>query len=249
MNKLTSILSKRLSGSSKEKMKELAQKSREGELSTFSAIFGSTPLNPFIEKNLKEILEKYAPKTTDFDLFSDLNLLLSITREVKAITQQAVILHGERIKKAQEILKRYQDGAFSAWLIETYGNRQTPYNFLQYYEFYKALPSQLHMQLESMPRQAIYTLASRKGSFDQKAEIIRNYQGESKTHLLALIRSQFPLPEHDKRGEKLIENALSSLKKLRDLFSTKKIPITQDEQESLLTLIKELQDLITPDRL
>ena len=49
-------------------------------------------------------------------------------------------------KERKTILKNYRDGAFSAWLIATYGNRQTPYNFLQYYELYITLPEHLHLQ-------------------------------------------------------------------------------------------------------
>lgn len=70
------------------------------------------------------------------NLTLDLAELSLITSEVKAINNQAAILHGERIKKAQTLLKSYQEGAFSAWLNATYGNRQTPYNLMQYYEFF-----------------------------------------------------------------------------------------------------------------
>src|ERR1700677_3684402 len=96
------------------KMTALVERSNNGDLSSFSGVFRVMPLND---------QEK-----------EDLEALTAITSEVKAITNQAVILHGERIKRAQEILKKYRDGAFTAWLFATYGNRQTPYNFLQYYE-------------------------------------------------------------------------------------------------------------------
>ena len=82
-------------------------------------------------------------------------------------------MHGERIKKAQEILKSYRDGAFTAWLLAAYGNRQTPYNFLQYYELYTALSPGLHSQLEAMPRHAVYVLASRSGELTQKETMVR----------------------------------------------------------------------------
>ena len=90
----------------------------------------------------------------------DLEFLTTITSEVKAINNQAIILHGERIKQCtRTFLTKYRDGAFSAWLISTYGNRQTPYNFLQYYEFYQSLNLELQKRMDDMPRQVVlYTL-------------------------------------------------------------------------------------------
>ena len=37
----------------------------------------------------------------------DKEALYSLTAEIKSIHNQSIILHGERIKKAQEILKKY----------------------------------------------------------------------------------------------------------------------------------------------
>ena len=98
--------------------------------------------------------------------------MISLTCEVKAINNQAAILHGERIKKAHQILTPYKDGAFTAWLISTYGNRQTPYNLMQYYEFCEAMPKNLREQIEWMPRQAVYVLATRTGEWKIKQEIV-----------------------------------------------------------------------------
>lgn len=230
MKKVASILSKRLSGLTKGKMNELAEKSTSGQLSSFSAIFGSTKLDPAQEQFIKNLLEKYAPEEQEFDLKEDLLALLSITVEIKAITNQAAILHGQRIKAAQEILKKYRDGAFSAWLISSYGNRQTPYNFLQYYEFYKTIPETLHPQIEAMPRQAIYTLASRKGPLQKKEEIIKNFKGETKQQLITLIRSTFPLELKDKRKEKLVDNAITSLKRAVELVENAEADFTEKQK-------------------
>ena len=103
-------------------------------------------------------------------LSNDLNHLISLTSEVKAINNQAALLHGERIKKAHQILTRYRDGAFTAWLMAAYGNRQTPYNLMQYYEFCEAMPKQLASKIELMPRQAIYVFASREGEPRKKSK-------------------------------------------------------------------------------
>ena len=128
MNKVNKFLAQRLKRAEKtSKMTALATQSAQGNLSTFSGIFGISELNKDEKESLSVILKEFAEENKSID--QDLKSLIALTSEVKAINNQAVILHGERIKQAQEILKRYRDGAFSAWLINTYGNRQTPYNF------------------------------------------------------------------------------------------------------------------------
>jgi hypothetical protein len=58
-------------------------------------------------------------------------------RKIKANNNQArLLLHrrGADPKKAQDILKKYRDGRLLGLTLigGTYGNRQTPYNFMQY---------------------------------------------------------------------------------------------------------------------
>ena len=170
MGKMNNLLSLRFRSTDKlSKMKDLGKLSSSGNLSSFSGVFRVAPLNEKEQQSLQAILDQYASEEQIKG--EDFKELSQITAEVKAINNQAIILHGERIKKAQTILKNYQDGAFSAWLIATYGNRQTPYNFLQYFELYQALPPVLHPQLEEIPRQAIYSLASRNGPLEQKSRL------------------------------------------------------------------------------
>ena len=192
MSKVNTILTKRLERSSTPpKAVALAERSASGNLSGFSGIFNIEDLTSQEKENIENLLKTFAV-SEDQDFHKDLSSLIIITSEVKAINNQAAILHGERIKKAQLILKEYQDGAFTTWLIATYGNRQTPYNFLQYYEFYTTLPQDLKLVMDKMPRQAIYTLASRSGDAESKREIIKNYIGQPKQELLSIIRKLFP---------------------------------------------------------
>lgn len=170
--------------------------------------------------------------------------LSSLTAEVKAINNQAIILHGERIKKAQGILKNYRDGAFSAWLIVTYGNRQTPYNFLQYYELYTSLPEKLHGKLDDMPRQAVYSLASRDGDEEQKKMIIQNYNGEPKQELLKLIRETFPLADNDRRAQDLTDVAIAHLRKIQTQLSISTFLPTPKQKKQLLQILKELSAFV-----
>lgn len=168
----------------------MAKKSAEGNLTSFSGLFSIAELNEGERGYLEALLTEYNPGKQNIN--HDLNNLISITSEVKAINNQAAILHGERIKKAQKILTKYEEGAFSAWLVAAYGNRQTPYNFMQYYDFYTSMPNRLHPQIETMPRQAIYTLSSRSGDLNKKKAIVEKYNGETKSELLSLIRESFP---------------------------------------------------------
>lgn len=242
MSKVNDLLFSRLKQKF-SKMTELAEVSSRGQLSSFSGVFKVHPLSDLEQNSLEELLKSYQGEI-EVSIERDLHQLSGITSEIKAISNQAAILHGERIQKAQEIFKNYRDGAFSAWLLATYGNRQTPYNFLQYYEFYLELPRDLIPKLDEMPRQAIYTLASRDAPFEKKREVLENYRGETKNELLELIRQNFPLEESDGRRENLSLMATQMIQKLHRLMSQKRFKPTDSEKMSIHTQIKELSELL-----
>jgi len=229
-------------------MTALAEKSSSGELSSFSGVFRVSSLNEQEKEKLEELLKDYR-ENEDYDVRQDLDSLVTITSEVRAITNQAVILHGERIKKAQKILKSYQDGAFTAWLIATYGNRQTPYNFLQYYEFYMAMPTDLHPKIDEMPRQAVYTLASRSGDIVKKEEIVKDYNSEPKKVLIEKIRKIFPLPDVDKRLPNYAHQAIHTLQRLQGLMEEKTFNPTAAQRKEMLFLLRSLQEKVEEDSL
>jgi len=241
MGSINELLTKRLKKGDhpSSKMTEMARQSANGNLNGFSGIFSVSELSPHEKSLLKEILQTHGNQKNDIP--SDLNSLISLTAEVKAINNQAAILHGERIKKAQNLLKNYQEGAFTAWLIAAYGNRQTPYNLMQYYEFYEALPKTLRPQIESMPRQAIYTLASRDAPFDKKQLIIENYKGETKAELLMMIRDLFPLSAQDKRGKERGKGVLQGLKQIYNRLKNKKLPFNQLQKNELIDLLDKIK--------
>ncbi len=243
MSKVNDLLFSRLKQKF-SKMTELAEVTSKGQLTSFSGVFKVHPLSDLEQTSLEELLKSYKGET-EVSIERDLHILSGLTSEIKAISNQAAILHGERIQKAQEIFKNYRDGAFSAWLLATYGNRQTPYNFLQYYEFYLSLPSNLISKLDEMPRQAVYTLASRDAPLEKKKELLENYKGETKNELLELIRQTFPLEETDKRREDLTNQALQLIKKLHHLFTLKRFKPTSTETSTLKTQIDELSQLLS----
>jgi hypothetical protein len=225
------------------KMTALVERSGKGELSSFSGVFRVTALSENEKNGIESILKSYR-ESEGYDVNPDFVALSTITSEVKAIANQAVILHGERIKQAQEILKKYRDGAFTAWLYATYGNRQTPYNFLQYYEFYIAIHPSMHPLIDQMPRQAIYTLASRSGSLERKEAIVKSYRGQPKQELLKLIRFEFPLGEDDKRLSNLAGHAINFLKRTRETLKNPLCALKEEEKKQLRTLLSQLQLLI-----
>lgn len=226
-----------------DKMTALVERAASGDLSSFSGVFRVVELNETEKQELAVILRDYRLNETD-DIAADLKSLEGITSEVKAITNQAVILHGERIKRAQEIFKHYREGAFTAWLLATYGNRQTPYNFLQYYEFYNTVPAELHDKIDQMPRQAIYTLASRAGELDKKRKIIEAYAGQPKKELLTLIRKQFPLAGDDRRHPNFTQHALQFLRRAKETLRNPVCVPSAAEKVQLKLILEQLRHLV-----
>lgn len=243
MSKFTELLNERFRKKDKSKEIALPEKTSEHELTVFSSFFGLKKLGEQEHEELSEILQTYKQDAT-FDCTEDLRDLVAITSEVKVINNQAAILHGERIKTAQEILKKYREGAFTAWLKATYGNRQTPYNFLQYFLFYSKMPLELQKQIESMPRQAIYTLASRQGELEKKQEVVREYRGESKLELLTRIRNLFPLDERDGRRENFGESAFIQLRRLSEGFERSDLKLSVEQKRAILQQLKTLESLV-----
>ena len=229
--------------SKKTKMNELAERSSAGEFSSYSAVFGKAELSSHERDKIESIFAQYS--TSEESLPADLSKLIEITSEIKAINNQAILMHGERIKCAQMLLKKYRDGAFSEWLMTTYGNRQTPYNFLQYFEFHNALPKALHQKLDEMPRQAVYTLASREGDMATKEEIIRSYKGEGKQEVLSVIRESFPLPRGDKRAGDPVKSFMEQLSRIKSQMEKAHMNPTQQQKRAITKLLSEIKTFAT----
>ncbi len=233
MPNLISLLSERFQEkkSKVDKMNELAERSHQGQLSSFSGVFQIPDITEDDRKELDTILQAHAHD--DQETHTDFHHLLTITSEIKAINNQAIMLHGERIQKAQTILKKYKDGAFTRWLISTYGNRQTPYNFLLFYEFYSSLDDPLKKLADAIPKQVIYSLSSRKAPEEKKKAFLQAYQGETKQVLLKKLRDTFPLKKEDKRRGKNVSKALALLEKLDRICSSSDFMPTLEEKRML----------------
>lgn len=242
-NDLLNLRFKQKNEAPPNKVTALVEKANNGDLSSFSGVFRIAALNEKEKSAIVALLKHHRPNDLH-NIDADFEALSAITSEVKAIANQAVILHGERIKRAQEILKKYRDGAFTGWLYATYGNRQTPYNFLQYYEFYMTLPPSVHPLIDQMPRQAVYSLASRSGPIERKIDIVKSYSGQAKQELLKLIRLEFPLGEDDKRLPSLPNHAINFLKRARETLKNPLCKIQGDELQKIRQLLAQLQQLI-----
>jgi Uncharacterised protein family (UPF0137) len=246
MNTVNTLLSQRLKKTEhSSKMAAMAKQSASGNLTSFSGIFSVSELSEHEKARLENILKEYS--TGNEDLSLDLDTLISITSEVKAINNQAAILHGERIKKAHGILTHYRDGAFTAWLLAAYGNRQTPYNLMQYFDFYEAMPKSLRPQIEAMPRQAVYTLASREGPLEKKRKLVESYNGETKAELLCVIREKFPLAAKDKRRHNAGEATLEALKRMYKQLQKEHRTLTKIQKNAICELLEEMRELIAND--
>lgn len=244
MGKVNELLNERLKkNDNTSKMAAMAKQSANGNLTSFSGVFSVSELSSGERITIETILKEYAVDD-EINYSQDLSNLLSITSEVKAINNQAALLHGERIKKAQSILTRYRDGAFTAWLLAAYGNRQTPYNLMQYYEFCEAMPKLLRPQIETMPRQAIYTLASREGALEVKQNIVENYKGETKAELLSLIRTTFPLDTDDGRQRNIGESATVTLKRFYRDLKRQPLRLSTPQKNAIKIMLQEILDMV-----
>lgn len=211
----------------------------------FNSIFEIQPLD---EKTLHAIdrlmYELVKPENANEEqVRNDLAQLKTITLEVKAIEKQGVLLIGERLFKAREILGKYGRGieSFTAWLNITFKHRSTAYNVLSYYELYKMLPNpELQKKLKEMPHKAAYVLASRKGEIEQKVEIVEKCHEMRADDIIAIIQDKFPiLVKNEKKAsipDVLIDTIRTSLRKLLNRKRSLK--------DSHFTAIAECQNLL-----
>jgi hypothetical protein len=98
--------------------------------------------------------------------------------------------------------------------------------------------------MDQMPRQVIYSLASRAGPLEKKESIIQNYHGQPKQELLQLIRSEFPLAEEDKRSLNLSAHAIAFLRRAKEHLKNSLCVPSESEKETLRTLLRQLQALV-----
>lgn len=243
----TAFLKKEILSNEKQKIdfKESFEVTKPSIMNNFRGMFPDIKLTEHEEDRIQSILnEHFQPGNMQEDQISDdYKILTGITSEIKSISNQSILLHGERIKIAEDLLKSYKDGAFTEWLLSTYGNRQTPYCMLQYYKLYLSLPMPVRPLIENMPKKAAYTLASREGSLDRKLEIIKNYKGEHQKDVILLIKEKFPLEDGDGRKRAFEDVILGQLHKLISKLEGRKKAFDDIAKAKLSSLLKRLHSL------
>ena len=230
------------------KKNEKAQKNLAARSGTenLSALFSGIELGEGERQELESLLIGHSLECEKSDqeksetIRSDLDALITITGEIKSINAQSTLLHGERIKRVQQILGRYRNGAFTAWLLAAHGNRQTPYNLLGYYEFHAQIPAELRPKFEAIPRTAVYTLISRDATVDQKIELIASYDGETRAEMCEKIREEFPIDREDRRSANHAQKARKALETAVRALRSAVFPLPEDDTIALTYLMEEI---------
>lgn len=191
----------------------------------------------------KILVDDYQPGAiSESQVSQHVEQLTNITKQIKSISAQSILLHGERIKQAQELLANYREGSFTKWLMSTYGNRQTPYSMLRYYEFYQSAPKEARSMIEAAPKKAVYLLASRDGDHDKKLSLIQEHGTSSQSDLLLLIQSTFPTDEIDRR-KPLNTSTIESIEKLCLKLESRSKYLSEDDRIHIGKIIQRLQKL------
>ncbi|MDX8430778.1 MAG: CT583 family protein [Candidatus Algichlamydia australiensis] len=209
------------------------------QVNSFSSVFNLSTLSEKEAQEIEALLLEGAENISAFEVKRDIARVQNITAEVRSINKQGLILIGERLTKAREILRRYGDGksTFTDWLIKTFGSKRTAYNILSYYELHEALPDDtLKEKFKALPLKAAYVLASRKGEVEQKAEIVEAYAGEKPRVMIEKIQKAFPLKRGDKRkGSK--ESQIRLLEKI--CAELKRAKLSQEERERVVCALNQ----------
>ena len=97
---------------------------------------------------------------------------------------------------------------------------------------------------DELPRQAIYSLATRKGPLQEKQKFLLNSEGKTKKTLLEEIRTRFPLKENDKRGEKIFSKLFLMLSSLEKEIGQKKGLLQEKERQMLAEKAKKMASIL-----
>lgn len=164
---------------------------RTHSINAFNALFAVQELAEGESRVIERILTQgFEPGTHSEERIDDDAVEIKrLTKELKAIKRQEMVLIGERIARAREIFKKYKKRSFRDWMDFTFGSFKTGYNYLAFYDLYISFPEELRISLKAMPAKAIYVLASRKAPLEQKIEIVRSRSQDRSEDLIAYIRS------------------------------------------------------------
>jgi hypothetical protein len=244
-----SIVTRTLADEAKEREAQLQVESASRLRESFDSIFEVKPLDTEEAARIEVFLYESCPfeQADPERIANDVVQLKSITAEIRAIGRQQVVLIGERIHKARELLKPYRDGTFTQWLTTAFGSRKTAYNLLSYYECYQSLPSEdLREKFKKLPQKAAYVLASRSAPVEAKAEIVREHHNLDHKQLLGLIQERMPVESGDRRVAKTSNDRLVA--ELRDVvrrLCRRRGTLSEENQKTLATIRADIDDLLS----
>jgi hypothetical protein len=214
--------------------------------SHLNTVFNFQPLDEEETLKIEQLMAENIKNTmTEDQAVVDAHKIKEISAEIKAIGKQGVLLVGEKLYKAREILKSYVDGTFTKWLDIVMPSRKTGYNALRYYELYESLPNDIQTIFKEIAQKPAYILASRTGDMATKVEIIKNSKGMEIEALVTLIQEKLPTAIGDRRKGKspwckLVDGIRKALEKLQD----SKDVLTAHEKEELLSLRPLFEEVI-----
>lgn len=180
------------------------------------------------EKLVRAVLNEFASER-------DIEQLLDITCQIKAIQKQGIILLGEKIFKAREIINKnpLRKTSFSSWINISFKTKSSAYNALSYYELYSNLSNdELRNTFLNIPYKAAYRLSSKNICIEDKENIIPHLSGLSNSEAISVI-SNLSYEKCDKScNKKFFMNIKSRLvsifndilrEKVKDPFQAKEI--------------------------
>ncbi len=218
------------------------------QVNSFNSIFETKPLDESESNRIECLLLDgcMLGSTSEEQVKRDVSKLKLITSEIRAIGRQGIVLMGERVYKAKEILKLYKDGTFTRWLESTFGTRKTAYNVLSYFELHRDLPKpELKERFKKIPLRAAYVLASREGSLNAKADIIREYYKLGHNELVTIIQKKLPVVVQDKRAKKsFAERLIIQMRNIARQLENRKHLLTVNNREALAEIQEKLKSLL-----
>lgn len=215
---------------------------RAGSINAFNALFSVQDLTDQEHRSIEKILvEGYEPgQFSEEGVDLDAVEIKKITKELKAIKRQELVLVGERVSKAREIFKKYKKRSFREWMDFTFGSFKTGYNYLSFYDLYSSIPENLQKVLKSMPARAVYMLASKKVPIEQKIDIIQSHHDKKTNDLVHFIREALSTDVSSIQSNS--DRLIASLEKTASLLCSNQI--NQVQKKRLIDLVRRLEKFI-----
>ncbi|MDP1614495.1 MAG: CT583 family protein [Methylococcales bacterium] len=210
-------------------------------INAFDALFSVQELNGSENQAIETLLEAGIELGSSCETRKeDLDEIKRLTKELRAIRRQELVLIGERVAAAREVFKKYKDRSFREWLQLTFGSFKTGYNYLSFYDLYISVPDEVKISLKDMPAKAVYVLASHKASLEKKIEVVRNNSYKTANGLITFIKESLGVSKIYRKITN--EKILSSLEKEAFLLSLEQLDSSQ--RKRLTSIINHLSELV-----